>query len=100
MQVTYPTTGEDFYIVHPHFDEYRDHIERGEYTYVPRSDKGMWTIEKCDLTRFAGEEFGWPEPLMDSRFEEAVDQVQGGDPTGVSVIASALGSAITSDNFP
>lgn len=100
MQLTYPASGKDFHIVHPHFDEYGDHIQQGGLTYVPLSDKGTWTIEKCDLTRFAGKKFGWPEPLADMRFEEAVDQVQEGDVTGVTAIASELSSAITSVDAP
>src|SRR5690606_8510723 len=35
---TYPTTGDAFLVVHPHFDDYADHIEKGDYTYVQRSD--------------------------------------------------------------
>jgi hypothetical protein len=94
--VTYPASGKEFHIVHPHFDEYSDHIQRGEYTYIALSDKGTWTVEKCDLARFAGKKFGWPEPIADIRFEEAVDQIQEGDSRGVTAIVSELASAIAS----
>ncbi|YBB45205.1 hypothetical protein ACCQ68_19190 [Klebsiella pneumoniae] len=42
-------------IVHPHFDDYDEHIKVIEVAgyYIPRTDKGRKTIEKCGLLRFA-----------------------------------------------
>ncbi|MGO4245694.1 HNH endonuclease [Paenarthrobacter sp. RAF54_2] len=93
-QVTYPTTGQDYHVIHPHFDDYKEHIVKGDFNYVPLSEKGKWTIKHCDLARFAGKEFGWPDPVGDERFESAVDTVVEGDATGVPLIALELSSSI------
>nr|WP_301334097.1 HNH endonuclease [Vibrio agarivorans] len=46
----------DFIIVHPHYDEYREHILRDGMLYIPKngSDKGKNTIIVCKLFRFIG----------------------------------------------
>ncbi|CAH0288135.1 HNH endonuclease [Microbacterium sp. Bi128] len=97
VQTAYPTAGKDFHIVHPHFDEYSDHIKSGNFTYVPLSAKGSWTIDKCGLTRFAGRKFGWPETPTDTRFEESVDRLQSGDLAAVPAIAFELNSEMMSE---
>lgn len=49
---TYPGA-DKFVIVHPHYDHYRDHIERpSECVYLARTEKGQKTIEICGLARF------------------------------------------------
>ncbi|HBQ1036867.1 TPA: HNH endonuclease, partial [Klebsiella pneumoniae] len=50
-----PIRSEDYIIVHPHFDDYDEHIKVIEVAgyYIPRTDKGRKTIEKCGLLRFA-----------------------------------------------
>ena len=55
----YPTKSSDFKIVHPHFDEYEEHISiHIERIYMPKSDKGKFTIIHCDLLRFSYGPFG------------------------------------------
>jgi len=100
LVATYPTTGDAFLIVHPHFDDYADHIEVGNYTYapVPGSDKGAWTIANCNLLRFAGQEFGWPEPIADERYENLVDAVFDGDPTSAQEVGERLRNGIESSD--
>lgn len=46
----------DFVIVHPHYDEYNEHILREGMLYIPNngSDKGKNTIKVCKLFRFIG----------------------------------------------
>ncbi|ASV37402.1 HNH endonuclease [Pseudomonas sp. NS1(2017)] len=51
-RVNYPTVSKAFKIVHPHFDEYDDHIMRHNRVYVDCSDKGGYTIYICNLNRF------------------------------------------------
>jgi hypothetical protein len=96
---TYPNTGDAFLVVHPHFDKYADHIEQGEYLYVRRSDKGQWTITNCNLGRFAGQQFGWPEPIEDDRFENLVDDVFDGGAASARVIGEQLRSRIHNAHF-
>lgn len=50
----YPNKGADYLIIHPHFDDYNEHIiviKEGFY-YVARDKKGEKTIVFCRLNRF------------------------------------------------
>ncbi|EIM13552.1 HNH endonuclease [Pseudomonas chlororaphis] len=51
-RVNYPTNTDLFRIVHPHYDEYHEHIFKCERLYVECSDKGGYTIYACNLNRF------------------------------------------------
>lgn len=56
----YPTSSDDFLIVHPHFDDYQDHIAiYMDKVYSPKTKKGQITIELCNLLRFSYESVGW-----------------------------------------
>lgn len=47
---SYPYSGCDFRIVHPHFDKYFDHIEIVDNSrYVRKTIKGLNTINRCNL---------------------------------------------------
>lgn len=61
----YPKSTNAFKIVHPHFDNYDEHIVvfRRKY-YVPRTDKGSFTIFSCGLNRFI-RAFGWRTETVD-----------------------------------
>lgn len=89
---TYPTTSDAFLIVHPHFDNYAEHVQKGDYLYVPASGsaKGKWTISNCNLSRFAGREFMWPDPIPDDRFEDLVDDVFDGNAESARAIIEDL----------
>ncbi|MFS1897472.1 HNH endonuclease [Vibrio cyclitrophicus] len=45
---------QDYLIVHPHFDNYHEHIRivSDSLMFLPRTDKGLYTIETCGLLRF------------------------------------------------
>lgn len=47
----YPKSGESFLIVHPHFDNYEDHIFQCEDIYIDLSPKGTYTMYICKLNR-------------------------------------------------
>ena len=55
-QKHYPIRSKDYLIVHPHFDNYEEHILviRAGYYYVARKPKGEKTISICRLNRFYG----------------------------------------------
>lgn len=56
----YPTKSSAFKIVHPHFDNYEEHISiHIDHIYKPKSDKGKFTIEHCNLLRFSYGHFGF-----------------------------------------
>lgn len=96
----YPDSGDAFLVVHPHFDEYQIHVEQGGYTYVSLSEKGEWTIRHCNLARFAGMQFGWPEPVNDDRYEAAVEELFGGDVGAANQINSDLRDALRPTSKP
>lgn len=62
----YPASSSDFTIVHPHFDEYEEHIAvyLGKI-YSAKSPKGQKTIELCGLIRYAYAFGGWDVGLGD-----------------------------------
>lgn len=59
----YPISSGAFKIVHPHFDNYDDHIVIVNGCYIDKgSKKGNFTIGACNLNRKLGV-FGW-EPII------------------------------------
>ncbi|WP_318486493.1 HNH endonuclease [Photobacterium leiognathi] len=62
-RVRYPRAASSFYIVHPHFDDYDEHIEIFNGHYVDKTDKGHFTIGACKLNRRL-RAFGWEETLI------------------------------------
>lgn len=61
----YPTSGNSFKIIHPHFDDYDSHILIVNGYYIDRgSKKGNFTIGACNLNRKLGM-FGWEPEFID-----------------------------------
>lgn len=48
----YPRASRAFNIVHPHIDEYDDHIKKLGRIYIDKTMKGHFTIGCCKLNRF------------------------------------------------
>ncbi len=62
-RVLYPRSSSAFKIVHPHFDNYTEHIQIiGEY-YMDKSLKGHFTIGACRLNRKLYQ-FGWEKEIV------------------------------------
>ena len=76
---TYPTNTDAFRLVHPHFDNYNDHIYCKGFVYLPKTEKGKFTIVLCDLLRFAVRYIDWRNSASDRRFEDDVDAAFGSD---------------------
>ena len=74
----YPSTSEAFRVVHPHFDEWSDHILRDHVTYASFTEKGRWTIKECRLTRFDERVIGLRYAISDIRYEEPVRRLLAG----------------------
>lgn len=72
---TYPTSSADFRILHPHFDEFDDHIYQQGILYLPKTEKGKRTIYVCDLMRFAQMFIDWENSARDESFEVEVEAV-------------------------
>lgn len=75
----YPDKSEDFYIVHPHFDKYDDHILIINGLYIDKgSKKGNFTIGACLLNRKLLV-LGWEPQIIDdnelmNNFSEYIDE--------------------------
>lgn len=61
----YPRTPGAFLIVHPHFDNWDDHLIKFGLRYTDKSDKGAFTILTCKLNRYFHQNFGESEELVD-----------------------------------
>lgn len=48
----FPRRSDAYSIVHPHYDEWEEHLMFGGYIYAPKSAKGSRTIDICKLYRF------------------------------------------------
>lgn len=58
----YPRSSAAFLIVHPHFDDWSDHIEKLGSYYCDKTKKGWFTIGICVLNRSL-RKFGWQPAL-------------------------------------
>jgi hypothetical protein len=72
-RITYPKNSSAFRIVHPHFDNYNDHIYNLGMVYLGKTEKGKATIYACDLLRFAQQFIEWENSVADTSFEKDVD---------------------------
>ncbi|WP_442114327.1 HNH endonuclease [Pseudomonas sp. NUPR-001] len=61
----YPRSSNAFLIVHPHFDEWDQHIIKFGVRYTDRSEKGAFTIKACKLNRFFHKNFDVDESFLD-----------------------------------
>lgn len=59
----YPKASSAFYIVHPHYDNWDEHILIVGKYYVDKTKKGHFTIGACVLNRHL-REFGWELPIV------------------------------------
>jgi hypothetical protein len=70
---TFPKNSTDYLIVHPHFDEYDEHIRWfGKVCSSNGSDKGAATIAMCNLLRFSAKRIGMGSNASDRRFDALV----------------------------
>lgn len=65
-RVQYPRASSAFKIVHPHFDDYSEHILKRGKVYVDRTTKGQFTISACKLNRFF-HQFGFEGDFVDDK---------------------------------
>lgn len=73
----FPRQPAQYFLVHPHFDNWDEHIElEGEYTYHALSKKGSFTIYHCDLFRFRQRMAGIRRPIRDRRFERDIEELR------------------------
>lgn len=64
-RIQYPRSSSAFKIIHPHFDNYEEHIiVLDDMFYINRTPKGHFTIGACNLNRFV-EMFGWEQNFTD-----------------------------------
>jgi hypothetical protein len=73
--VGFPDQGTRYKIVHPHFDNWDDHLRRLGQLYIALDEKGSFTINCCNLFRFAERKLNRRNPIRDKRFDESVGQL-------------------------
>ncbi len=88
----YPLTADAFLIVHPHFDDWAEHILRDHLAYAAFTPRGEWTIKECNLNRFAGRSIGLIYPISDTRYEEPVRRLLDGGMTLQEIVADLSGA--------
>lgn len=84
----YPRSSDAFRIVHPHFDEWDEHIEKFGSLYLDRTDKGLFTIGACTLNRIF-RQFGW-ESIVASETDIRTAAQEFLDATDAVVLARKL----------
>lgn len=70
-QEAYPSASHNFLIIHPHFDNFYDHIsveytEKNEVLHKPKTKKGVETFRICGLNRFSEIIAGTSETIPES----------------------------------
>ena len=75
----YPKDSSRFKIIHPRYDDFSEHIMRRNFIYVPKSEKGKFTIIACNLLRYAADHIEWPLSVADERYENEVNMILIGD---------------------
>lgn len=88
----YPLKADAFLIVHPHFDDWTEHILRDHLAYAAFTPKGEWTIKECNLNRFVGRSIGLRYPISDTRYEEPVRRLLDGGTTLQEIVADLSGA--------
>jgi hypothetical protein len=94
--VAFPTQSQDYQWVHPHYDDYTDHIEIQQgllYVAVVSSPKGLAVIHACGLDRAEELTKGVVESCLSSSRElvqEMLAMTINGDPIDSEAIARAL----------
>jgi hypothetical protein len=74
---SFPDRGDLYWIVHPHFHNWDEHIEiEGEGTYHALSKEGKFTIYHCDLFRFRERVMRTKQPIRDRRFEKDIGELR------------------------
>lgn len=91
-RITFPQKSTDYIIVHPHFDDYDEHILWWGHVVAPNgSDKGQKTIEMCKLLRFAAKHGKFNSDLLGSGYREGVGKLmQTRDLTDSEAIRASL----------
>lgn len=78
QKVSFPATSSEYRIVHPHFDNYDDHIRwAGPVCIAVTADKGSKTIAMCNLTRYAAMQVGEVENIMNDEFNKLMGELMG-----------------------
>jgi len=96
----YPRSSSSFLIVHPHFDNYNDHIKiLNGGNYIDLSPKGNRTIGVCKLNKIL-HKFGWPdEPsTLEEILTTAKKLFENDDPLTQIRVIKQLGVQINSNS--
>jgi hypothetical protein len=97
-KVSFPSTSEDYLIVHPHFDDYGAHIGWiGELCFARTRGKGTKTIAMCNLSRYSAMTVGEDSNIMDDRFNKLVATLfDAKTPVDAAMVAAAIAEFLKS----
>jgi hypothetical protein len=60
----YPRSSGAFLIIHPHFDDWDDHLIKFGHQYTDKSEKGAFTILACKLNRYFHQVFNMDDSFV------------------------------------
>lgn len=72
---SFPRRSEAYSIIHPHYDEWEDHLLFGNAIFAPKSEKGARTIVVCKLYRYYSLEGGEALFTKDRRYADLAENV-------------------------
>jgi uncharacterized protein (TIGR02646 family) len=75
-KLSFPRTSAEYRIVHPHYDNYDDHIRwMGPVCVAISAEKGSSTISMCNLTRYSTIRINELQNIMDDDFNRLMGQL-------------------------
>ncbi len=72
---TFPRRSDAYSIIHPHYDEWEDHLLFGNALFAPKSEKGARTIVVCKLYRYYNLEGGEALLTKDRRYADLAENM-------------------------
>lgn len=71
----FPRKSNSYTIIHPHYDNYEDHIHHRGNVYMSKGPKGAKTIVTCNLFRYSENCIDWTSPVDISEVDEIISAV-------------------------
>lgn len=97
---SFPDKSEHYLIVHPHFDDYEEHIRWFGPVCAPNgSVKGQNTIEMCNLMRFAGQILGIESKIVSSDFDDLIGKLISSK-SNIEILANLAALKVLAENIP
>lgn len=96
---SFPNKSEHYLIIHPHYDNYGNHIRWFGEICAPITEKGQNTQQICNLTRFTAKLLGIDGVIADPGFDRLVGQLVKGK-TKLEVLGTLAALKVYAENIP